>query len=64
MPQRGVINKYTYGKDNLLTKYDINDTKNVVYNYDGLNRLIQTTLSTTTPIVTSYSYKASNRGLG
>lgn len=64
MPQRGVINKYTYGKDNLLTKYDINDAKNVVYDYDGLNRLTQTTLSTTTPIVTSYSYAASNRGSG
>ena len=64
MPQRGVINKYTYGKDNLLTKYDINDARGVTYTYDGLNRLTKTSISTDRAVDTTYEYYASNRGSG
>ena len=62
MPQRGVISKYTYGKDNLLTKFDINDLRSVSFTYDGLNRLTKTSLSTDTAVDTTYTYYDSDRG--
>ncbi|MCH5296100.1 MAG: RHS repeat protein, partial [Ruminococcus sp.] len=59
---RNNINKYEYGKDNLLTKFLINENRNVSYSYDGLNRLTGTTLNTVSPINTSYTYYQSTRG--
>lgn len=55
---------YIYGKDNLLTKYNISSEKAVNYTYDGLNRLTKTSLTTTTPIDTTYTYYDSLRGNG
>ncbi len=61
---------YTYGNDNLLTQYKIGTGKFVNYQYDGLNRLINTSLITKTPtdasptevsINTSYIYEGSDR---
>ncbi len=62
---------YTYGNDNLLTKYNISTDKYVDYQYDGLNRLTDTSLVTKSPtdtsptkisIDTSYTYHESQRG--
>ena len=61
MPQRSVLNKYTYGKDNLLEKYDINDSRSVSYSYDYLNRLYNISISTDNPIRMHYYYMESNR---
>ncbi len=63
-PLFSFTNNYTYGKDNLLTKYELDSSRNVTYTYDGLNRLTNTTLNTTTPINTSYTYYDSTRGDG
>lgn len=62
MPQRSVLNKYTYGDDNLLKKYDINGSRSVSYEYDGLNRLDCIVLSTDRQIETKYNYYKSLRG--
>lgn len=59
---RTVTSKYTYSKDNLLTKFEISSDRNVTYTYDGLNRLTGTSMSTETPIDTAYTYYDSNRG--
>ncbi len=64
MPERGTLSKYTYGKDNLLTKYEINDNRSVTYTYDDLNRLTKTSLSTDTAVDTTYIYWDSDRGSG
>lgn len=63
-PYRENVNRYTYGKDNLLTKFDINDNRSVSYTYDGLNRLTKTSVSTDTAVETTYTYSNSNRGTG
>ena len=61
MPQRSVLNKYTYDKDNLLTKFDINDSRSVTYNYDDLNRLRNISISTDNSIDIHYNYTTSKR---
>ncbi len=61
---RSNVSKYEYGKDNLLTKFIINETRNVAYSYDGLDRLTKTSLSTIRPIDTTYTYYNSKRGDG
>ena len=63
-PYRENVNRYTYGKDNLLTKFEINDARAVTYTYDNLNRLTITSLSTDSAIDTTYTYCDSDRGNG
>ena len=57
-------NEYTYGKDNLLSLFKIKSGRNVSYEYDALNRLIKTSLSTNRLIDTTYEYLDSERGDG
>ena len=56
------VNQYEYGKDNLPTRFKIDDQIDLVYTYDILNRLTNTSVSTDTPITTSYSYVNNTRG--
>ena len=60
-PQRGVVSQYEYGLDNLLSKFYINNTRSVSYEYDSLNRLEKTSLSTDRVIDTTYTYYDSER---
>ena len=53
-------NAYIYGKDNLPEKYIIDDSRNITYAYDSLNRLTKTSIATTAPLDMEYKYKKSN----
>lgn len=52
---------YTYGKDNLLEKYVIDDSRNINYTYDTLNRLTKKSIATTAPLDMEYKYYLSDR---
>lgn len=54
-------NSYTYGKDNLLEKYVIDDSRNINYTYDSLNRFTKKSIATTTPVDMEYIYYQSAR---
>lgn len=63
-PNATITNQYTYGKDNLLTKYKMTSGYIANYTYDGLNRLTKVSVDTNSPIDTSYTYYGSKRGEG
>ena len=54
-------NSYVYGMDNLIEKYTIDDSRDVNYSYDSLNRLTKKSIATTTPIDMEYKYYLSDR---
>ena len=54
-------NAYVYGKDNLPEKYTIDNSRDVTYSYDSLNRLTKTSIATTAPLDMEYKYWKSNR---
>jgi len=56
-----LTHSYTYGKDDLLSSYDMPSGKTVSYTYDTLNRLQGYEIGTTAPITVDYSYFLSNR---
>ena len=58
----GAANAANSAKDNLISRYRIAGSRTVDYSYDSLNRLTQKKLTTTTPIYTNYTYKASDLG--
>lgn len=59
----GATDAATFAKDNLISRYKINGSKTVDYYYDDLNRLVEKNLRLNNiPILTNYSYVASNRG--
>ncbi len=58
----GATDAANSAKDNLISRYRIAGSRTVDYSYDSLNRLTQKKLSTTTPIYTNYTYKASDLG--
>lgn len=60
-PNATITNNYTYGKDNLLTKYKMTAGYIANYTYDGLNRLTKVSVDTNSPIDTSYTYYDSAR---
>ncbi len=61
-PNATITNNYTYGKDNLLTKYKMTSGYIANYTYDGLNRLTKVSVDTNSPIDTSYTYYKSAIG--
>jgi len=48
---------WRYGKSSIVYGVKYNGTEKITYNYDSLMRRTKTTINTTTPFVTSYSYK-------
>ena len=54
-------NAYVYGKDNLLEKYTIDNSRDVSYQYDSLNRLTKKSIATTSPLTMEYLYWKSDR---
>lgn len=48
-------------KDGLLSKYTIDNSKNVTYTYDTINRLKESRLDTENEVIRSYVYKDSAR---
>ena len=58
---RAFSSKYSYGKDNLPSKFDMYTDRTTNYAYDGLNRLSSVTVGTTTPIKMAYTYLLSER---
>ena len=54
-----VANSERYAKDNLPVRYTMSSSRYIDYSYDSLNRLNKKTLSTTTPLVSKYTYKYS-----
>ena len=60
-PNATITNNYTYGKDNLLTKYKMTAGYIANYTYDVLNRLTKVSVDTNSPIDTSYTYYDSAR---
>ena len=61
-PNATITNNYTYGKDNLLTRYKMTAGYIANYTYDGLNRLTKVSVDTNSPIDTTYAYYGSQRG--
>ena len=57
----GVENSARYASENLPVRYYMSTDRHLSYNYDSLNRLTRKTLSTNTPLVSTYSYKMSDR---
>ncbi len=54
-------NSSEYKKDNLPTYYQIYSSRYAIYDYDGLNRLIQRDFSTEAHLFYNYTYKSSDR---
>ena len=61
---RAFSSKYSYGKDNLPSKFDMYTDRTTNYAYDGLNRLSSVTVGTTTPIKMVYTYLIHNELCG
>lgn len=67
-----MVSSYTYGKDNLPTKFNINEKRSVTYAYDsldlngishdGFNQLKTAYINTDKPIIMNYTYHRSDRG--
>ena len=57
-----IITSYEYDKDNRPVKTILNNLKSSSNLYDPLGRITQTTVDTTTPYITTYSYLAGLNG--
>lgn len=57
-----IITSYEYDKDNRPLKTILNNLKSSTNQYDPLGRITQTTVDTTTPYITTYSYLAGLNG--
>jgi len=57
-----IVTSYEYDKDNRPTKTILNSLRSISNQYDALGRVEKTTVDTSTPYITSYSYLAGLNG--
>lgn len=59
---QSMVEKYSYGKDNLVSSYTMPSDKIITYRYDSLLRRNRELLNTQTPVEHRWLYHMSNRG--